>query len=383
MRNSSEMVPGVVSKADVAPFAHLYTEANLSPPRFAVRVPSPFVLAVACGIAAGIWHCMRRPVLAYRWRIIEWLMRAPQKTTLVEWAVRSATSEALRLLPTDASFSAGSADHGGYPAHWTEEDRIVWDATAGTLVKLPDENGFRSSETARRLSSALESILWNPPEVLPDDRDFTVHLDGIPELLEAIFGPGSKLGRRLLRLSVRLIRLNEITLGAPSANVVHSDFLLLADPPESLSLDGRGRPHRVDGAFCRWRDGSGLYAIRGVAMPAYMFETPERLTIRHIDGETNLEIRRAMIERYGVWRYMNESGAQVIDSDARFGRLYRKELRGDEPITMVAVTNATSESDGSFRQYHLRVPRSVRTAREAVAWTFGMRAEEYQPLLET
>jgi hypothetical protein len=32
------------------------------------------------------------------------------------------------------------------------------------------------------------------------------------------------------------------------------------------------------------------------------------------------------------------------------------------------------------RDYVLRVPPTMNSAREAVAWTFGMKAEEYQPI---
>jgi hypothetical protein len=39
--------------------------------------------------------------------------------------------------------------------------------------------------------------------------------------------------------------------------------------------------------------------------------------------------------------------------------------------------------DGSFKRYWLRVPPSVQTAPEAMAWTFDMPAEDYAPTIET
>jgi hypothetical protein len=50
---------------------------------------------------------------------------------------------------------------------------------------------------------------------------------------------------------------------------------------------------------------------------------------------------------------------------------------------MVEVINSTPEPDGSRRTYFLRVPPDTETAREGVAWTFGLTPEEYQPLLQT
>jgi hypothetical protein len=48
--------------------------------------------------------------------------------------------------------------------------------------------------------------------------------------------------------------------------------------------------------------------------------------------------------------------------------------------TAVEVENATPEADGTRRHYWLRVPSRMRTAREAVAWTYGLSAEQYANL---
>ena len=50
---------------------------------------------------------------------------------------------------------------------------------------------------------------------------------------------------------------------------------------------------------------------------------------------------------------------------------------------MVEVVNSTPEPDGTRKTYFLRVPPTTRTAREAVAWTFGLRADAYRPAVET
>ena len=50
---------------------------------------------------------------------------------------------------------------------------------------------------------------------------------------------------------------------------------------------------------------------------------------------------------------------------------------------MVEVINSTPEPDGSRKTYWLRVPPTTQTAREGVAWTFGMGASEYVPSRES
>ena len=85
---------------------------------------------------------------------------------------------------------------------------------------------------------------------------------------------------------------------------------------------------------------------------------------------------------YGQTRYLIDSGAREIHSDD-YGTLYRKEIANDEPLVMVKVVNSTPEPDGTFKDYFLRVPPTIKRAREAVAWTFDVPEEEYAPLVQT
>jgi hypothetical protein len=116
-------------------------------------------------------------------------------------------------------------------------------------------------------------------------------------------------------------------------------------------------------------------------IPPELIETPGELTLDRIDREQNIEVRRLMIQRYGLERYLHDAGAVEIDAD-ECGILYRKTQAQDEPIVVVKVIDSTASPDGSRRQYFLRVPPHVTTARAAVAWTFGMSESEYNPLVQ-
>jgi hypothetical protein len=50
---------------------------------------------------------------------------------------------------------------------------------------------------------------------------------------------------------------------------------------------------------------------------------------------------------------------------------------------MVKVINSTAEPDGTYKEYFLRVPPDVSSAREGVAWTFGLEPHEYAPAVES
>jgi hypothetical protein len=178
--------------------------------------------------------------------------------------------------------------------------------------------------------------------------------------------------------------------------IMHSEFCIVSERPEVLKVDSENRPHCDDGPFCRWRDGSAIYAVHGVRVPWDIIEHPKSITIARIEAEQNAEIRRVMIDKYGASRYLLDSGAKELHRD-QFGILYRKDLPGDEPMVMVRVVNSTPEPDGHSKEYWLRVHPALRpmlrgqqlgepqkmTARAAVASTFGLRAEEYAPEVET
>ncbi|KHD76998.1 hypothetical protein MB27_14275 [Actinoplanes utahensis] len=157
---------------------------------------------------------------------------------------------------------------------------------------------------------------------------------------------------------------------------------VLTERPALLERDNVGRLHRGEGAALEYPDGYGLWAWRGMPIPAGLAAELPTLTVDRIRREDNAEIRRVMLEHFGYDRYLRDAGARERGTDEA-GTLWWLDLPGDEPLVMVEVVNATPEPDGTSRVYWLRVPPSTRTAREGVAWTFGLTAEEYQPLIQT
>jgi hypothetical protein len=152
--------------------------------------------------------------------------------------------------------------------------------------------------------------------------------------------------------------------------------------PTKINLDATNRLHCDDGPAVEFADGHALYAWAGVHIDPDLVLNPDSLTVDRIESETNVELRRVMIERYGAARYVEDTGAVVIAED-ECGELLVKELQNDEPIMMVKVLNSTAEPDGSYKHYFLRVPPNMTSPREAVAWTFGLDTDDYAPDLQT
>ncbi len=152
--------------------------------------------------------------------------------------------------------------------------------------------------------------------------------------------------------------------------------------PRTVSQDDSFRAHHPSKAAVEFVDNTALYFWHGIEVPDHLIKQPQKLFIRHIEAESNAELRRIMIEIYGLERFIKDSSAKQIHQD-NYGTLYRKELRGDEAVIVVKVKNSTPEPDGSFKDYFLRVPPETRTAKAAVAWTFGLSENEYKPTKET
>lgn len=175
----------------------------------------------------------------------------------------------------------------------------------------------------------------------------------------------------------------------------HTDFVIVSERPTAIHRElinsdilrgwNSHRLHCADGPAVAFSDGWGVYAWHGVIIPfdlRHVIEAPEQITVAEIEEQENVEIRRVMLEHYGFDRYLTGVCGEPLQQDD-FGRLWRREFANDEPLVMVEVTNAAPEPDGSYKRYMLRVPPTMTTAHEAVAWTFGMDADSYHPTVQT
>ncbi len=315
----------------------LYAAAGLQAPRV-VFVPSPFVGAFAAGFAAAIWHNRKEGRAA---------------TEAATWAATwAATRDAWYTFPLAAM---------------QEMDRSFGLGGFGLQCAAYTSWRMRQGGNQWSASDAFCSFFRHVAK-LPIDY---THWDAW-ETLSLHSGP----------------------------RWLHPEFCIISDRPELLTIDEQNRPHSDAGPFCRWRDGSALYAVRGHHTPAWIVERPDLLTTEKIEAENNAETRRIMIERFpggGVAAYLRAANAERLDVDEAHGTLWRKERPDDSPILMVQVTNNTVEPDGTIREFFLRVHPELRpmhsdgtlgrpqrmTARNAVASTWGLRGEEFAPEART
>jgi hypothetical protein len=159
------------------------------------------------------------------------------------------------------------------------------------------------------------------------------------------------------------------------------DVCFVTERPNILNLDDRHRLHSTDEAGIKYPDGFAIHAVHGVSVPADIIENPESITVDRIRSEQNAEVRRVMIDKMTPEVYIQKSGAKQIDA-SDFGTLYRAEVPNDEALVMVRVTDGTPKN-GKYEEYWLRVPPSITRAKDAVAWTYDMESNDYDPSVRT
>ncbi|WP_375605927.1 DUF6745 domain-containing protein [Streptomyces sp. PsTaAH-137] len=260
---------------------------------------------------------------------------------------------------------------GGWGAHWNATGGRLWDTTR----MLVD-----------RIRTGIVEDLAAPSRTVPGARDRRSETAIRLLLLDAVLGqheaawlsafdssgPGSDL------------RLEGLAQVARSAGWwwPYERVAVVCERPTELHRDEAGRLDSATGPALAFPDGFALHAWRGMPVPADFLTGLAGLTPQRIRDEENAELRRVMLEHFGYDRYLTESGAEPVHRDAT-GILWRVQLPGDEDVVMVEVVNSTPEPDGTHRTYWLRVPPRTRTAREGVAWTFGLQADAYEPQRET
>ena len=223
----------------------------------------------------------------------------------------------------------------------------------------------------RPMVARTHDIWWGPLAPAPSEWDMIFHC-----LLNDLFVPASTHEK-----CAQFFRAWMTIMQQSLCSMFYTDAAFICERRD-ISVDDRGLLHNEAAPSLSCGDGFQLYSWHGVTVPAPVITNPGSLTVSQIDQERNLEVKRIMLERFGAGRYLDETGATIIHRDS-YGTLYSKEMHNLEPLIMVKVLNRTPEADGTYKEYFLRVPPEIITAKEAVAWTFGLQSDEYHPKKET
>ena len=186
----------------------------------------------------------------------------------------------------------------------------------------------------------------------------------------------------------------KLSIGCASAPVV------LRDPD--------GAVHCHDGPAVVFADGSPLYYWRGQLIPTKWIPAPTEKWIEKNLGsttliprtegykpptgkqalaESNVELRRVAVEIIGWDTVVMELDPTVVDQDPdpTIGTLLRAKIPAGSSWEQERAPpqQFLRVQCGTGRWFSLCVPPTVRTAREANAWTYGLSPEAYQPEVRT
>lgn len=120
----------------------------------------------------------------------------------------------------------------------------------------------------------------------------------------------------------------------------------------------------------------------GVAIDRRIAFHPELLTVDELLHERNAERRRALLDRFGYGRFLQDANAEVLNQDTDAGgarQLLRVELPNDEDLVALSCF-----CPSTARQYIIRVPPATLTCHQAAAWIAGFDdPNDYRPVIET
>ncbi len=146
----------------------------------------------------------------------------------------------------------------------------------------------------------------------------------------------------------------------------HSRFCMVSDRPTILHRDDNGQLHCEDGPAIAWLDGFCIYSIHGVTVPKWVIERPDTITVQTIDAEQNAEVKRIMIDRMGVNRYLQETSAKVLHMD-----MVRVMEGSDDHMPRALMEDKDGRrflvgTDGSTeRCYYMQTSRTAKNCEEA------------------
>lgn len=143
----------------------------------------------------------------------------------------------------------------------------------------------------------------------------------------------------------------------------YDGLVVVGANPVELHWEG-DRLHNEAGPAIKYADGWGLYVIHGVTVDEQIVMKPETQKLEQITKETNAEIKRIRIERFGWQRYIEEMKATVVNErtneiEQTMEALF---LLSDNIAVLICHCPSTG------KVFAMEVPPETKTCEEAQNW---------------
>ena len=121
--------------------------------------------------------------------------------------------------------------------------------------------------------------------------------------------------------------------------------------------------HCDNGPSVQFSDGWSIWSLNGVRVNEQIVMDPQSQSIEEIRGESNEEVKRIRIERFGWQRYLDAVGATVIESRRNdIEQTTEALMSGDDMRVLICACPSTA------RVYGMEVPTEIETCEQAQSW---------------
>lgn len=152
---------------------------------------------------------------------------------------------------------------------------------------------------------------------------------------------------------------------------------ILIRRPSSVVKNDKGQLHNPKGKSVEFRDGWGIYSLNGVRMKEEHVMTPaEKLEVSEIIKEKNVDVRRELIRKIGIERFIIKSDAKVIDKKGDYELL---SIKLSEEVPDARYLKMKNPSIGIF---HVEGVEGD-TVEQAINWRAGNIKEKWEPKILT
>lgn len=150
--------------------------------------------------------------------------------------------------------------------------------------------------------------------------------------------------------------------------------IVICERPVEIHRNASNQLHKDMGACLSFSDGFSMYYLNGVAIPKeYVLAESKNISVNDVMKESNVEIRRELLRKIGLERFVQETAAEELD---------RLEIptNGKKCVYQLLRINLTDGvsalvlkmDNPSINAMHVEgVEDTCKTVKEALAWRNG------------
>jgi hypothetical protein len=143
----------------------------------------------------------------------------------------------------------------------------------------------------------------------------------------------------------------------------YEKLVVACERPRKIGWDSQDRIHGEGEPAIQFADGFSLWAWHGVRLPQRYRCHPDRWQAQWLLEESNVELRRALLQGIGYSRIVHELGAIELDHWREYTLLQIAAQADVEPIYLLKMVCPSTQAIQV-----LRVPPDLRSARAAIRW---------------